>query len=248
MSAAQRALLFLVLLGAGAVAYAGQRRTVTTEGQGGAVGGTDWPSLDAWTWVPSLPALPTGISDQVWILANQIETEAKAITMNPTINPERNVSALLQAIAQAEGTANQADPYRVCFGYRHTIMSLRDHPAITGEWKGEKLPDAQCRAAGFSPGCVSTAAGKYQIIRPTWERLRSRLGLRDFGPASQDAAAVELLRETGALDRIRTGDLAGAVSLAKRTWASLPGAGYDQPERSLGYIQTAYLNAGGALA
>lgn len=248
MNTAARFALFLVLLSAGALAYAGQRRAVATPGQGGAVGGIDWPTLDTWSWVPVLPALPAGTGEQGWILANQIETEAKALTMNPTINPERNVAALLQAIAQAEGTANQADPYRVCFGYRHTIMSLREHPAITGEWKGEKLPDAQCRAAGFSPGCVSTAAGKYQIIRPTWERLRARLGLRDFGPASQDAAAVELLRETGALDRIRAGDLAGAVGLARRTWASLPGSGYEQPERSMGYIQTAYLNAGGSLA
>lgn len=249
MTRVQRFAIFLLLLGGGAVAYAAQRRPgegAAPGAPGAGQGGESWP--DVWAWVPSLSGPAPGAPIEQWTLANQLETEQKGASMNPTSNPDRNVAAFLQAIAQAEGTANQPDPYRVCFGYRHTIMSLREHPAITGEWRGEKLPDNQCRAAGYGPGCVSTAAGKYQIVRPTWERLRDRLKLRDFGPASQDAAARELLRESGALARVERGDLVGAISAARRTWASLPGAGYDQPERNLGYIQTAFLNAGGSLA
>jgi muramidase (phage lysozyme) len=244
MNRAQRAFLFFALLGAGAVAYAAPRRAVSA-GAGDAdpvreEGGGTW-----WDFVPAPPQPFTWIGAGV----NANETRDMEAIEVTSIDPQRNVAAFLQAIRQAEGTANQADPYRVCFGYRHTIVSLREHPAITGEWKGERLTDEQCRGAGFGPGCVSTAAGAYQIIRPTWERLRDRLGLRDFGPAAQDAAAVELLRETGALARIEQGDLQGAIAAARRTWASLPGAGYaGQGMRSLQYIQTAYLNAGGALA
>lgn len=241
MTRVQRFAFFLVLLGAGTAAYAGQRRAAVPGGpaapaeQGGA--------LDFWSLVPS-PQLFT------WTGADVSAAEtADMQTFEVPMDPQRNVTAFLQAIRQAEGTANQADPYRVCFGYRHTIVSLREHPAITGEWKGERLTDEQCRGAGFGPGCVSTAAGAYQIIRPTWERVRDRLGLVDFGPANQDRAAVELLRESGALYRIEQGDLAGAIAAARRTWASLPGAGYaGQGMRTLGYMQTAYLNAGGALA
>lgn len=246
MKPGARILVGLVaLFGAGA-ALAASRRTETAPsapaqptGQGG----------DFWTWAAPRE-LAAGVMDPFagWIAGNATETETKVATMNAPIDPDKNARAFLQAIKQAEGTANQADPYRVCFGYRHTVRSLADHPSITGEWFGEKLPDAQCRAAGFGPGCVSTAAGAYQFIKPTWARLKSKLSLPDFGPASQDAAALELLSESGALSHIRAGNLGAALNAARKTWASLPGAGYEQPERSLAYIQTAYLNAGGTLA
>lgn len=168
--------------------------------------------------------------------------------MNPT-DPERNVRALLDAISWAEGTAQQSDPYRVCYAYSHTIQSFSDHPYELGEWPGVVLTAEQCRGAGLNPGCKSTAAGKYQITVSTWRPLKSQLKLRDFSPASQDAAARELLRQVGALDLIRRGDLTGALSAARRTWASLPGAGYaGQGMRTSGQMVTAYLNAGGSLA
>jgi muramidase (phage lysozyme) len=163
-----------------------------------------------------------------------------------TIEP--NLLAFMAMIAVAEGTARAIDPYRVCYGYKHTIASFADHPSVLGTWSGEKLTDAMCKGAGLGPGCVSTAAGKYQIIKPTWEALKSRLSLPDFSPSSQDAACIQLLNQCGARALIRAGDFDGAVSKARRTWASLPGAGYAQPERSMNQLRTAYLSAGGAVA
>lgn len=183
-----------------------------------------------------------------WLQANQADGDQRVQEMTSIINSDSNVRAFLEAIARAEGTAGQGDPYRVCFGYRHQIRDLAEHPAVSGEWGGEPLPDNQCRAAGFSPGCVSTAAGKYQITRPTWKKLKARLGLRDFSPASQDAAAVELLRECGALEYAQAGQVDQAARAARRIWASLPGAGYEQPERSMAWLQARYTEAGGQLA
>lgn len=183
-----------------------------------------------------------------WIQSNQADSDQRVQDMNQILNSDSNVRAFLEAIARAEGTAGQGDPYRVCYAYRHTIRDLAEHPAISGEWKGEPLPDNQCRAAGFDPGCVSTAAGKYQITRTTWKKLKARLGLKDFSPASQDAAAVELLRECGALDYAQAGQVDQAARAARRIWASLPGAGYEQPERSLAWLQDRYTEAGGVLA
>jgi lysozyme len=101
----------------------------------------------------------------------------------------------------------------------------------------------------LQPGCRSTAAGRYQIIVGTWRGLKKDLRLPDFSAASQDRAAVELLRRVGALDNIRRGDLSGAVAAARRTWAGLPGAGYaGQPEKSGSAFQVAYLEYGGSLA
>lgn len=161
---------------------------------------------------------------------------------------ESNVSAFLGLIAYSEGTAGRADPYRVCYAYRHTIRDLSDHPAITGEWKGEKLSDALCAGAGMRPGCVSTAAGRYQLIKPTWNGARRALNLPDFSPASQDAAAVYLIRQRGAIDDVKEGRLSVAIEKCRREWASLPGAGYGQPERRLSSLVAAFERAGGVVA
>ena len=159
-----------------------------------------------------------------------------------------NLSAFLDMIAFSEGTAKASDPYRVCYGYKHTIISFSDHPAVTREWTGERLPDAMCLGAGMQPGCVSTAAGKYQIIRPTWVQCKRAAKLQDFMPASQDAAATYLLSQCGALEDIRSGRVGSAISKAKSLWASLPGAGYSQPEQSVAALTDAFVKAGGHLA
>jgi lysozyme len=161
---------------------------------------------------------------------------------------DANVGAFLATIKQCEGTADAADPYRVCYAYRHTVQSLADHPAVTGEWRGETLPAAMCAASGYGPGCVSTAAGAYQIIKPTWLRLKAKLRLPDFSPASQDAAAVELLRERGAYARLAVGDLAGAVRKASAEWASLPGSTAGQGGRSMAQVQAWFGGFGGGAA
>lgn len=244
--AARIALVLAATLAAGAAVAAQQRRSVLSEttGQGGAG--------DAWLPVGGGFELgPPASSDpfDFWTLGNYAETQQKVQDNVTMIDPARNVYALLQAIAVAEGTAREADPYRVCYAYSHVIQSFADHPYSLGEWPGVVLTDQQCRGAGLNPGCRSTAAGKYQITVITWRKVKPRLGLPDFSPASQDAAAIELLRELGALRLIERGDLAGAVAAARRTWASLPGAGYaGQGERSYASVQASYLNAGGLLA
>lgn len=160
---------------------------------------------------------------------------------------ESNVAAFLDLIAYSEGTA-RGDGYRICYGYRYTIKNLSDHPAVTGEWKGEKLSDALCAGAGLKPGCVSTAAGRYQLIRPTWLACKRALGLPDFSPSSQDAAAIYLIRQRGAIEDVRAGRVADAVEKCRREWASLPGAGYGQGERKLSSLVDAFRDAGGVLA
>lgn len=159
-----------------------------------------------------------------------------------------NMQAFLAMIRASEGTNKAADPWRVCYGYRHTIADLSDHPAVTGEWRGEPLPPAMCEGAGLAAGCVSTAAGAYQMIKPTWLACKRALGLQDFGRASQDAAALYLIRQRGAVDAIESGRVADAIALCKREWASLPGAGYGQPERKLAQLVEVYQAAGGAVA
>jgi lysozyme len=179
-------------------------------------------------------------------------TQAAATVAAPAPAPDtaaRNVAAFLAMIRQAEGTeARGRDPYRVCYGYRHTIGNFRDHPSITGEWRGERLSDAMCRNAGFGPGCISSAAGAYQIIRGTWVSLRDALALPDFGPASQDRAAVELVRRRGALADVQAGRFADAVHKCRNEWASLPGNTFQQGAKSLPTVTAWYVQNGGTIA
>lgn len=159
-----------------------------------------------------------------------------------------NIAAFLAMISHSEGTDRAADPYRVCYGFAHTIVSLADHPAVTGEWVGERLPDAYCVSAGIAPPCHSSAAGRYQLTKPTWSRLKAKLGLTAFDGPAQDDAAVELLKEAGSFDLINAGRIGEAVAVEHGEWASLPGSKAGQPQTPLTALLAAYSGAGGALA
>lgn len=128
-----------------------------------------------------------------------------------------------------------------------TFSDFSDHPVITGACQPVPLPDAVCRAAGLGEGCVTTAAGAYQFIRPTWIRNRDALGLADFSPASQDAAALRELTTCGAMAKLVAGDVEGAFKKASKVWASLPGATTKQGPKSMAYA-LARFNEGQAQA
>jgi lysozyme len=155
-----------------------------------------------------------------------------------------NLNAFLLAIRPGEGTSGP-DGYRTLFG-GDLFGSFDTHPALAG-WPGVRLRDDLCANAGFGPGCVSTAAGAYQINRPTWARLQRIIGYGDFSPARQDEAAIQLIKEKGALMDIYAGRIEEAVSKCRKVWASLPGAGYGQREVSMAGFLANYNRAGGVL-
>ena len=99
-----------------------------------------------------------------------------------------------------------------------------------------------------SRGLTSNASGRYQFMLRDWAHYRKQLSLPDFGPESQDRWALQLIRERGALPLIDGGNFDLAVAKVRNLWASLPGAGYGQPEHGIEKLRTAYLNAGGTLA
>ena len=93
----------------------------------------------------------------------------------------------------------------------------------------------------------STAAGRYQILARYYDAYKITLKLPDFGPSSQDAIAIQMIRECQALADIEAGRVNVAISKCKRIWASLPGAGYGQPEHGAGVLVAAYQAAGGTI-
>lgn len=79
-------------------------------------------------------------------------------------------------------------------------------------------------------GRDSKAAGAYQFIPKTWANMARDLDLRDFSPASQDMAALHLLRttdlhgvkDTNAIARLQRGDIEGAILAAGNQWDAFP--------------------------
>lgn len=221
------ALLTIAASGALLLASTSSARANVESGQGGA-------SFDL-----------DNLSDNLETLMNQMTEQAA------NVDPQTagaNLAAFLAMIRHAEGTEAAGNPYAVTYAYRWIIRDFSNHPAITGEWRGERLPDAMCANAGFGPGCVSTAAGAYQIIKPTWLKVAAALGLPDFSPASQDRAAVDLIRRRGALEDVKAGRLAIAVNKCRNEWASLPGNYAKQGQRSLDTLALWYQQNGGFLA
>lgn len=162
-----------------------------------------------------------------------------------SINHDASLKALLYAIRTAEHGAWVNDGLRYFRFYGGSGFSgTLDHPVATGEKTGVKLPDHYCRGAGLSPGCVSTAAGAYQIILPTWRRYRAsgRWGprLNDFSVASQDEAARRILQDIGAIALLNAGNIEGAITRAGSQWASLPGSTSGQPKKSMEWVMAHY--------
>ena len=54
-------------------------------------------------------------------------------------------------------------------------------------------------------------AGRYRLHR-WWDAYRKQLGLKDFSPKSQDAVALQQIKERGALPMIDRGDIRQAIS------------------------------------
>lgn len=92
----------------------------------------------------------------------------------------------------------------------------------------------------------STAAGAYQITFPTWLSIQAAAPFPDFLPATQDRAAIVLLRLRGALGYIIDGDFENALRVASKTWASLPYTDSKQAHVSLVLALNEYTNQGGS--
>lgn len=200
------------------------RQRAQTEGYEPNTDGIDWDS-----YVPSWPTEP----DQTTNLFEDAIVSIDPTTYQPAYvsadQAAQNERAFLDMIAYAEGTAS-ANGYRMLFGGR-LFDSYADHPRIYIPFRTT----------------TTSAAGRYQILARTWDTLKTRLNLPDFSPASQDAAALELVRERGALNDVRAGRVVQAVGKVAKVWASLPGAGYNQPERKLSSLVSAFADAGGQL-
>lgn len=179
-------------------------------------------------WMPDIEDVQNYVGD--------FNAEIDPVTAN------QNLNAVLWAIRKAEGTALD-EGYRALFGWRpgngKTFSSFARHPAqffLYTDKAGKTIR--------------TSAAGAYQITKTTFDALnRSYPGrFNGFTKEAQDEMAIALIEERGAMTDIAAGRLSRAIEKIRPIWASLPGAGANQPERSMQYITQAYIDAGGVLA
>ena len=86
-----------------------------------------------------------------------------------------------------------------------------------------------------------------QLLSRWWDAYRKQLGLKDFSPKSQDAVALQQIKERGALPMIDRGDIRQAIDRCSNIWASLPGAGYGQFEHKADSLIAKFKEAGGTV-
>jgi muramidase (phage lysozyme) len=166
----------------------------------------------------------SGLTNMVSNMTSGVQnsfTDVASSVSNP------NVQAFLSMVRIGEGTAGP-DGYTKFFGGSH-FSDLSRHPNV----------------AHTGGGYTSTAAGAYQIVYETWLEAQAALSLPDFSPASQDAAAVWLIKRRGALADVMNGAVDSAISKCNKEWASLAGAPYGQPVLSLAQDENNFAAAGG---
>ena len=138
--------------------------------------------------------------------------ELEAALENP------NARKFLELLKYTEGT--QGHGYATAFG-GGKLSSLAAHPGTSHsftETTGKKNK--------------TTAAGAYQFLKGTWGPLQKKYNLPDFGPRSQDIAALALVAQQGALKDVLSGNMQSAVQKTGTIWASLPSSTYDQGKKS----------------
>lgn len=174
------------------------------------------------------------------------DSKAKVVWIKPTKEErlaenkgnlaDQNIQAFLKAIAEAEGGGYDFK-YGAIRGKRNDPWRFTDFSTHPG--------------AGF--GGKTTAAGMYQENIDTWREMGGNMGLSDFTPETQDLVAVEILRIIKAIDKIKAGDISGALDKASHRWSSLPqGKGLPghyptQPSVSFEMFESNYNKFGGSI-
>ena len=133
------------------------------------------------------------------------------------INNQRK--AFLDMLAWSEGTDNGRQKPEIM------VMSVSCRRRAI-YW----LPDHPRKLVTLNPKSNQQALDATSFFPVGGDVYRKQLGLKDFSPKSQDAVALQQIKERGALPMIDRGDIRQAIDRCSNIWASLPGAGYGQSE------------------
>lgn len=146
----------------------------------------------------------------------------------------RNLAAFLRVIRVIE---SGGDNYDMIVGGQR-LTSFAEHPWV--------LQPNRPYPAGYN----SNASGAYQFLSTTWKIARDAAGVRDFSPASQDAAAVAILKfpwRNGAYADVVAGRFNSAMAKLVLEWEAFQKILAGSYSYSVADVQNLYQNAGGAV-
>ena len=155
----------------------------------------------------------------------------------------RNMHAFLDTLGYSEGTTTSKAT--VADGYDVIVTGIDGRPEIFSTFYDHPFANRPAKVIN-SAGLTSTAAGRYQILYRFWKVYKVQLNLPDFSAMSQDAVAIQLIRECGAVSLIEAGKFDDAVTACRSRWASLPGANYPgQRMNKMDDLRRIYQRSGG---
>lgn len=177
--------------------------------------------IDKLEWMQSATKLKLG--REIWHLYPLFYFRTNTV---PMLSDAR-VRAFMRMLRVGEGTIGDKG-YETLFSGKSFIKDysrdFSDHPRI--KIKSGKL--------------VSSAAGAYQVMGYTWDdpsmvKARDEYHINDFSPLSQDIFCLFLFKKKreGTLDKIRQGDIEGALDKLSYEWASRPPGRYGQPSKTM---------------
>ncbi|MBX3186927.1 MAG: glycoside hydrolase family 104 protein [Labilithrix sp.] len=166
--------------------------------------------------------------------------EVESAATGPTCSAQRARGAVNKfqkgmhdAIAFAEGTRGVGnDGYNIGFAYKR-FSSCARHPNVN-----------TCR------GICSTASGRYQFLKRTWDPTARAIGASTFEPENQERGAQYLIakvrRVTVPATRAMTAaEFTNALNKLSYEWASLPPGRYGQPVKTRAQLRSTYCAAVG---
>lgn len=160
----------------------------------------------------------------------------------------RNQHAFLDTLGYSEGTTTSR--ITVADGYDVIVTGIDGKPEIFSTFYDHPFANGRAPKVINSAGLQSTASGRYQILyKSIWVPYKKMLNLPDFSAMSQDAVALQLIRECRAIPLIEAGRFEEAIIACKSRWASLPGANYPgQRMNKMEDLRKVYLRSGGTIS
>jgi muramidase (phage lysozyme) len=158
------------------------------------------------------------------------------------ITETQNIKKFLDLLAFSEGTS--VSKFTKNNGYDIIVDGVNSIGEIFSDYSHHpfqnRVPKLVLEREEFKDGkpigmhrVLSSAAGRYQILWPTYKHLSIVLNLHDFTPYTQDCMAVELIRQRFPLDQLGDETISNAIHACSVIWASLPGNNYGQGGHTL---------------
>ena len=161
------------------------------------------------------------------------------------LDKEKQLRAFLDLIAWAEATSTHV--LTKCDGYDVIAYGMDGKPEIFTDFSTHPFANGRPGKVFNRRGQRTTASGRYQFLVRHWDHYLRQLKLPDFGPASQDKWAIQLIKERKALDDIYKGRIKSAIKKCSNIWASFPYNSYDQNPKSVDRLIYKFKEFGGVV-